>query len=133
MKKLDKELIAKRDSLVKNLREAAGELETAVSEFNDALDDLKLRLQEKIDDYNMVLQEADSWRADVTGAMEEYYDERSDKWQDSPAGDAYSAWISEYQQLDLDEIDIDMPDNVDMPDVSNADEIENLPEQPDEE
>jgi regulator of replication initiation timing len=133
MKKLTKEFLTDRDDLLKKLIAARDDLEEAVNEFNEKLDALKQNLQEKVEDYNNTLNHLESWRDEVVSAMENYRDERSEKWHESSVGQAYDDWISEYQNIELDEIEVDMPDDVDIPETNHCDDIENLPEHPAEE
>lgn len=128
MKKLSKELLKRKEEVVQGLSKAGEELQAAVSDFNVKLEELKEKLQEKVDAYNVEVQAAEEWRTDVCNAIEEYVGERSERWQESEAADAYNDWLSEYQGIDLDEVELvllDLPDEIEALDLC-LEELEDL-------
>lgn len=41
--------------------------------------------------------EAEAWLCEAVEIAQEYYDERTDKWRESEAGENYSAWLDSLQ------------------------------------
>jgi hypothetical protein len=117
MKRLSKDQLAARSELVTRLRAAAIKIETAIDETNSL-----------IDEYNVVLDDVESFRDEVVSEMETYYDERSESWQESDAGNNYADWKGQYESLDANKLDeLEAPDGLKV----LTDELEELPEQPD--
>ena len=69
-----------------------------------------------VETFNAVVQQACQLATTWADAAEEYYQERSERWQEDEAGQAYQAWSSELRDLavrveQLDEIEApDEPD-----------------------
>ena len=112
--KLGKEETAQRDEIAVRLEQAREKLETAVSAFNDALLAARGTLQTEIDEYNVVLAEAKTFADDVAQNWENDFEEKSERWQESDTGESVRAMIETWQSVDLESIDIDMPE----PDIS---------------
>ena len=83
-------------------------------------------LREKVNAYNDVLAEAREFRDDMVGGMEDYMSERSEKWTEGDAGQAYAQWKDEWEALELD--DIDDPEGHD--DLAHRDLLENISLEP---
>lgn len=81
MKKLNKEQKERRDELAERLRVAA-------------------------DAFAEVLGDASIWAHDLSGEMESYRDERSEKWQDGEAGQNYESWIEAFTEFAETETDL---------------------------
>src|SRR2546423_1733543 len=92
MKALSEAHYARRNSLIEKLETAASAVEAVVEA------------------YNTVLEEAREFAADVRSDIEEYISKRSEKWQESETGQSYASWLSEWENLELDDLDVpDMP------------------------
>ena len=81
---------------------------------------LKAELVERInrlqDELNSAIQEAEDLRLEVHDAQEEYFNDRSEKWQEGDVGTAYSEWMSEWD-TELEQIECEVLPNLEgMPD-----------------
>ncbi len=94
MKKLDKAQSKQKDDLFQRLEKEGQKLENALN------------------DYNCVIAEINSFMSDMREKMEEYQSEKSEKWQEGDKGEAYSNWISSWEN-ELEEADIDLSTNLD--------------------
>jgi hypothetical protein len=104
------------------------DLATKKQEIDDAWEKFELahnELATAIDAYNASLAAVTEWRDGIVQEMSDYQSERSDKWQEGDAGQAYQAWIDEWEGLDLDEVET--PELPDAPDFEHIDTIEQLP------
>lgn len=72
--KLSAYALAEKQRLSEQLEEARSAFEAAVSEANDFLDA-------------------------VAPELRAYYEERSEQWQEGDAGNAYDAWVTEFEQV----------------------------------
>ncbi|WNM70219.1 hypothetical protein [Myxococcus phage Mx1] len=130
MKKLDKKQTQRQLELVKSLGNKAGDLREAITVFNEKLAAARVEVEERLKDYNEALDEARGFRDDVVADMEAYVDERSEKWQDSDAGSAYISWKDSWEQLDLEDASLDIPDDIEDLDDSALGGFEELPVEP---
>ena len=77
---------------------------------------LKAELVDRIDrlqsDLNAAIEEAEAFREEVHDAQEEYYDERSEKWQEGASGEAYKEWMDEWE-VEFEEVECDVSSNLD--------------------
>lgn len=115
MKSLNAQMKKDKAAHIEMLRRLAAEVEEAISTVNGL-----------IRDYNEALEEARDWRDDLTGQMQDFYDDKSDKWQEGEAGSDYMTWKDEWEAADLDgEVD-----EIDPPDLSHYAILEDLPDAP---
>lgn len=87
MKKVSKETQERIANLFSELEEAAGDIECAVERYNTAVFEL-----------NEV-------RGEVAGLIQEYIDERSERWQESERGDLYTQWLDSWEE-ETEEVDV---------------------------
>lgn len=127
--KLDKAEIKRRDELIEQLGKAQAALEDAISSFNEKLSDLRDGLIEKVNDYNEALADAQSWIEDVKADREGEYEDKSERWQEGEKGQAARAWLDEYEAFELTEVELDLPGDIEEPDLSHADELSGLSEE----
>lgn len=124
MKKLSKDDRATRDRLMADLEIKAAAIEEAWSMVEGAHEQLGLAMSE----YNSIVADAVLWRDEMVQQMTDYQSDRSEKWQEGDAGQAYQGWLDEWESADLDAIEI--PDLPDQPECPHRDVIDNLPEEP---
>lgn len=118
----------KRTELVEQLRTAKGKLEDAVAVYNDGLTKLRDELRSKAEEYNTTLVEVRGWTEDIFSQADSDYDDKSDKWRDSDAGEAAQQWKSEWENLGLDEIELELADDISLEDFyDHADILEAAP------
>lgn len=121
MNKLTKAQEATKDDLVKRLNEAKAEVEKAFGVVVNYMDN---ELASAVAAYNDIVGEVEGFRDELVGDMENYYDERSEKWQEGDAGSSYQEWKGEWEGLDTTIVDdATVPDE---PTMGHADELEQL-------
>lgn len=128
MKRLSKTQIAERNDIVKRLGEAESHLSMVIDEFNGTLERLFAPIEAAMSAVNDLRNEAAGFRDGIVSDMESYAGERSEKWQDSDAGNDFESWKGEWENIDFEEIQIECPEQVDPPD-SISEEFEALPEE----
>jgi hypothetical protein len=121
MKKLSKTQQGELDEWVRKLAIAKQNIDDAFTKLEETHGELK----GAVDEYNGVLSEVTEWRDGITGQMEEYQGERSDKWQEGEAGEQYQSWLDAWTGIDLDEVEYD--DLPELPDIEHIENLENLP------
>ena len=97
MQKLSKTEEAQLDTYMAALVEAYEALGAAAETFNAALEEAWAAFAQEQERYNAVVDDWNAWRLQVGADGREYFDERSEKWQESHKGQAYAAWIEPYE------------------------------------
>lgn len=127
--RLSKHDIEQRMEHVANLNNAFGVLSTAIDTYNAQVEDLQGAVTEALEAYNNALNDARSWCEDIASAAESAYDEKSEKWQEGEKGQEASEFKDAWQGVYLDDVEVTFPDALETPDVSHANDIEELPEE----
>jgi len=127
--KLSKKEDAEREVLAAKLENAAQELEQKIADFNRMLWESNSILQEAIDAYNDVLDQAQSFVEEISEAAENEHAEKSESWQESDRGQAAYEWVEEWRNVELDYVIIDMPDELSLHIEDNASILRDLPNQ----
>lgn len=141
MKKLDKTSIAQRDEISGRFSTAFDELNQAVQAFNDKMGEAWARVTAALDEYNSTLDEAwgglngveplltayneviadaNAWKADIAQEIQDYIDERSDKWREGEVCARYEAWKEPYDE-ELQEIEIERPEDLELEEPDSLD------------
>ena len=130
MKALSKEQDQKKIDLVDAIRTAHDELETAITEYNAAMEEEQDKVQGKLNALNEKIREASDWATGIASEMQSYYDEKSERWQEGENGENYLSWKEEYEGLSTDDVEIDFPEDMEVPVCDVADDLESLPDEP---
>lgn len=101
--------MARKRELVDKLSEAGQELQAAVNAYNEKCEAEFNAVKEAINDYQAVVGEARSFAEEVAGDIGSYMEEKSEKWLESDRGSAYQQWQSEWENIELEDVDIDEP------------------------
>ena len=89
-------------SVVEQLEAAGAGIHAASIDYIDA-----------VYDYNQTLTEAIALRDAVVEEQEEFFESKSEDWQESPAGEAYQEWVDSWVSVDLEDAqEIDEFENV---------------------
>lgn len=122
MKKLNKEQEKTRAELLETLNAKWTAIDEAYGEVNALIDE---KVNPALEDYNGALADIESFRDEVVGAMDEYMGERSEKWQESEACSNYESWKGEWENLDIEELEL--AEHLELPATNTPGELEALP------
>lgn len=129
--KLTKAQKTSRDEIVSKLREQEERLDEVISEFNAAVeakwDEIVAPALAK---HKEALDEAREFCEQIAGDIQNFYDDKSEKWQEGDRGQAVEDMRSEWESVDLDEPTIEPPSEVEKPWITHSASIEELPEEP---
>jgi cell division septum initiation protein DivIVA len=117
---------ARREELLTKLREKADILNAKIAEFNDALAEPRAAVEDAQEDYNEVLAEARSFAEDIAREASDAIGEKSEKWKGGERGQAASAWEDEWGSVELEDIDLSFPEQMDEANLGHADNLEAL-------
>jgi hypothetical protein len=98
MKRISVAQNKQRDELLARLELADKAMQDAIALINSMIEG---DLNKVIDSYNEVVADVETFRDELVGEMREYFDDRSDKWRDGEAGQAYNSWMGEWEYLDV--------------------------------
>lgn len=128
MKKLSKEQLKERERLLGALSDEGGNLEAAIIDFNATMEKMQAKVESQLEKYNEVLADVRSLAEEVASDALGYFEDRSEKWQESDTGRAYIEWYEQWQNAELDDEEIEFPQPLEVPDVGAA-VLEDLPDQ----
>ena len=112
MKQLSKEQNKTLHTLNIDAQATGNDLEVAITKYNEILADIKLALDTALNAHNEKLTELRDFSNDIVSEIQEYMDERSDKWQESENGERYAEWKSSWEDLEFEHIEIDTADEL---------------------
>jgi len=96
MKRLNKDQSREKTEHAENIRKKYTELEEALAKYNAAIVEAKGPVEAAVEQLNGAIDDANQWMADITGQMEDYIGERSEKWQEGEAGSNYNEWKDQF-------------------------------------
>lgn len=131
MKKLSKAQLTERDEIVSQMNEAKDSVTTAVDDYNDALSPAREAVSTAVAEFNSAVEKANSFLGELASDAQNYFDERSEKWQEGDAGDQYNSWKEQFED-EVEEATFDEPAELDLPEgIDEAlDRLESLVETP---
>lgn len=127
MRRLSKAQVDERGRIVSKLRATAAKVEKAITACNEMRD----HVQQAVDAYNELVQEAETYTRQIAEEIESHFQERSEQWQGSDRGQANQDWMDQWSSASFDAIDVDVPEEIDVPDFAAADTLEELASEPD--
>jgi oligoendopeptidase F len=131
MKALSKDQIKERGEHVARLREKHDSLEQAIGVYNAALAENQTTVEEALRELNEEIELGKNWVEAVAQEQNDYFDNKTEKWQEGESGQNYDAWKELYENVTgTDELTIEFPDPIEVPDCELPDELENLPDEP---
>lgn len=124
MKRLNKVHEDRYARIVRDLTDAREGVEKAIDEFNIAMGEAWIDVAEAKEKYDEELKAAESFREEMASDMQNFYDDRSEKWQEGDAGSQYQQWMDVWGE-ELDELELEQPYTLDVPDFDET--FESLP------
>ena len=128
MKNLTRSQQAEMDEIGDRCAEAATALAKAVDDFNAALEDQRQALEDAKTRYNDELASMREFMEGLHGDADAYFSERSERWQEGETGQQYQQWAESMEGIsELDEIDLEIPDPIEQPDIADWEDRSFLP------
>lgn len=126
MKKLSKTDLQAREEVTKKLGEAHSLLTSAVEEYNDAVAEAWAKVEDCQNGYNEALHAASEWCEGIASQIEDYVNDKSEKWQEGEKAEAYENWKGEYEGIDFSDSELSQPDELSLEVQDPCEEIEGL-------
>jgi hypothetical protein len=129
MKTLTKKDLSDKLAHFVAIRQAHERLEQAVDAFNTTISELRIKVEAALEALNASINEAEGWREEVHTDQDSTFCDKSERWQESEAGLDYQDWMTAWD-VQLEEVQIDFPDELEMPNCDALDLLESLPDEP---
>src|SRR5215467_224119 len=127
--KLGKEEMLRRDELVEKLNDLAGNVETAVAEYNSKIEELRAPVEAALTAYNEAAEDAREFAEGVSNDADEQIQEKSEKWQEGEKGEQACSWRDEWSALDFSAIEIEFPEEITVEGMDYGATLEQAPEE----
>lgn len=120
---------ARHAEIVAELRDAHGALESAVEAFNDAVKEAWEAVAEPHGLYLAAVEKAERFRDDMVSQAESDLEDKSEKWQESEAGERAQNWASELRDLSFAEFEAEKPEKAECPDDADINAFDEMPQE----
>ena len=121
MKCLTMEQIAEKTKLIDDLQAKQEKLDEAIHEFNvKSLEIWNRHIDPALNALNAAAEALNTFRSDLYLDMEAYHDEKSEKWQESEAGQQYAEWMANYAET-VEGVELEAPLDIEPPEVEYSD------------
>jgi len=129
MKNLTKDQSNQKAKIARALHDVGEELADAVNRYNAQMSALYSPIEELQGRYNELILEAQGFLEGVQEEQEAYIEDRSDRWREGDAGQAYSEWADAWR-IGLEEVEVYAPEPLDDLVLEEAELILELPDHP---
>jgi arginyl-tRNA synthetase len=114
--KLTNSQIEKKTALVDRAGKARTVLADAIQAYNDALSEAYGNLKIALDEYESERERIASDVEEIASDLRGKWDNKSEKWQESDKGQSAATFVEEWENVSLDEFEVDEPDEINEPD-----------------
>jgi uncharacterized coiled-coil DUF342 family protein len=128
MQRLTKAQWSTITTVMTDCEKAADRLNDAITIYNNKLNEARGDLGNKITEYNDSVSALKEVYTEFASQAQSYYDERDNTWKDSDAGYQYLDWIGHMEDPDgLEPLDMDLPEELEEPDLPDYSDTSWLP------
>lgn len=126
MKSISKEQLDRRTELAAKIEAAQARLLQDMNKFNEESRERYGAIEGSQRELNDLLEEVREFVDDIKLELESYYDEKSEKWQESDRGQEFYEWIGKWNMDDLYPIEVPECPELEIPTEINGEYEENL-------
>jgi hypothetical protein len=112
MTKLTKAELTQRDAAAQTLQDRYTDLMAAIEAYNNAISAHWTPVETALADYNEAINEANAWKQDRAQEMQDYIEDKSEKWQESDKAQQLTAWKEQYEE-EFEQVEIEQPEPID--------------------
>ena len=110
--KLTKAEVKEGEVHIDSLEVASTGINAAVEAFNNGLEVMRSDFKIAVDSYNEQLASIREFTANVANRFEDEISDKSDRWQEGDAGNAAAELRDAWQNIELEDIEIDLPEDI---------------------
>lgn len=125
---LDKTQVSEWCRYTELLEELRAVLGKAVDEYNAVIAGAFVPVETAAEALNEAIREANSFVEEVASSFREEFSCKSEKWQESDQGMGADSFVYEWEEVFIDEISIEAPEEIDISDSMTHEGLEGLPE-----
>jgi oligoendopeptidase F len=103
-----------RDDYETLINERFGHLEDRINNYNEAV----ISLRSAHDECQEAIVKVREWVENIASDRRDKFDEKSEKWLESEAGDAASEWLEAWESFEIEDIELEIPSEIELPDLS---------------
>ena len=129
--KLTKAEHHERALIVEKLTEAKTEVEEAIAAFNAKMEEAWAEVSAKIETYNETVTAAAEFRDNIVEQRQGEWDDKSERWQEGDRGQSAQGWISEWEGASLEPLEVEQPEELEVPDMDHDETLGGLPDEVD--
>ena len=127
MTTISKSDIKERDVIANKLQDAQAELEKAIDEYNSLMRSAWEKVDVCLNTMNELIYDANQWRDSIVTDIQDYMDERSEKWHESDKAREMESWKAAYEE-EFPELELECPDEISLDCEDYAQLMWDLPE-----
>jgi hypothetical protein len=130
--KLTKDELRTRTQLIDDLNIAATAIDQAVATYNDQIEGLRPPVEIAVTKYNELVSKARDLCIQVAGQADQDLGDKSEDWMETERGIAAQSWQESWDNVELDDVDYQWPDDLEITIPDYPDDLKDLPEEADE-
>lgn len=124
-KSLSAAIVKRRAEFLDKLRQAKDSLEAAVERFDREMAVNRENVEERLNAYNTILACLRDLRDETVSDLEAVAEDKSDRWQESQAGQDHAAWVERLNDVELDDVEVEFPEEpLDVPPLDHDAAVE---------
>lgn len=127
MKALTKEQRKDWEGRLETLNEKFTALADAVAAYNEAVAKAWDGIAAAQTEYNAAVENAVEFRDQVVSDIDDYVDEKSDKWKEGEKADNYQTWKDAWEGAEIPESELEQPDDLEMEVEDAGESLSQLP------
>lgn len=126
--KLTKDQLKRKSEIFAKISELAGVTEAAYAAACEKLRGILSPVDEAVSKYNDALTEAEELASEIALEAQDNYDDKSEKWQESDAGQSLFDFQAEWQTDDFGPVEWEPPELTELPETGHAELLSHKPE-----
>jgi hypothetical protein len=130
--KISKEDARTKALLIDDLNIAANAIDQTVDEYNQKVNALRTPVEIAVTKYNELVSKARDLCNKIAEEAEQDIGDKSEDWLDTDRGQAVQSWQESWDEIELDDMDFQWPDDLEITIPDYPDELKDLPDEAEE-
>jgi hypothetical protein len=122
--------IKERDNMIGSVQDKQQTLTEAITKFNDVIEEQKSAVEDCLNDLNGAIFDLRNFIEQKRDEFQGEFDDKSEKWQEGDRARAIADWIGTFDNVSLEDAQIEFPELLEEVVIDGLDEIENLEAEP---
>jgi phage-related protein len=122
--------IKERDNMIGSVQDKQQTLTEAITKFNDVIEEQKSAVEDCLNDLNGAISDLRNFIEQKRDEFQGEFDDKSEKWQEGDRARAIADWIGTFDNVSLEDAQIEFPELLEEVVIDGLNEIENLEAEP---